>query len=132
MAVSLDPVLWIFLFVGLSLLAVGVGELRQPGTWLAAITNFEEHAGLRMLAGFVTLGLGAAILFAGPVSLHDRPSLVAGLLSALATVKGVMLLAAGDRYLKAARKLVSRAASFWAGTAALIGIALIFTAISKI
>lgn len=132
MALSLDPASWILLFVGLSLLAAGVGELRVPGTWLDAVTDFEQHPGLRMLAGFVTIALGAAILFANPLSVHDRLSLVAGLFSALALVKGLLLLAAGDRFIRGARKLLTKAASFWAGTAALIGIILIFTAITKI
>lgn len=132
MAVSLDPVSWILLFLGLSLLAAGVGELRAPGMWLAAVADFEQHPGLRMLAGFVTVALGAGIFFANPISVHDRLSLVAALFSALAFVKGLLLLAAGDRFLGAARKLLTKAASFWAGSAALIGAALIFTAISKI
>lgn len=132
MAHTDDIAAWIALFIGLYSLAAAVGELRRPGTWGVMLTNFARGPGLRFLMGFVVLAFGAAIYLVNPWRPDDWLSLLISVMGGLMVAEGVLFLAAGDRLLPFARVFIGRAARFWAGFSALIGIALIVVALARL
>jgi len=132
MAASADIPAWIALFLGLYSLAAAVGEFRSPGGWTVMLADFERSAGLRFLTGLLCVVLGAAIYLVTPWRPDDWLSIAVSALGGLCAAEGLLILAAGDRYLVLARKLIGHAGGFWAGLAALFGVAAIIVALARL
>ena len=132
MATSDDISAWIALFVGLYALAAAVGEWRSPNTWWTMLKEFERSPALRFATGFVTLALGAAIYLVNPWRPEDWLAVAVSVIGGAAVAEGLLILAAGDRFLHMARALIGRAGRAWAGFAALFGIAAILVALSRL
>ena len=123
---------WIAFFVGLYALAAAAGELRAPDTWLAMLGEFERGSALRFVTGIVVLAIGAAIYLVNPWVPGDWLSIAVSVIGGLAVAEGLLILAAGDRFLHLSRTLVGRYGRAWAGFAALFGIALVLVAMLRI
>jgi hypothetical protein len=132
MAESADIAAWIALFVGLYSLAAAVGELRAPNTWWMMLKEFERSPALRLVTGLVVLVLGAAIYLVNPWRPEDWLAVTVSAIGGAAVAEGMLILAAGDRFLHVARALIGRAGRAWAGFAALFGIAAILVALSRL
>jgi hypothetical protein len=123
---------WILLFMGLYSLAAAVGELRSPNTWWAMLKDFERSAGLRFLTGFVVLALGATVYLVNPWMPGDWLSMAVSVLGGVMVAEGLLILASGERFLHFARALIGRGGRLWAGFSALLGIAMIILALSRL
>jgi hypothetical protein len=123
---------WILLFVGLYALAASVGELRSPNSWWMMLKEFERSPALRFVTGFVTLALGAAIYLVNPWRADDWLSIAVSVIGGIAVAEGLLILAAGERFLNMARALVARAGRVWASFHALLGIAMVLLALSRL
>lgn len=123
---------WIALFTGLYALAAGVGELRSPNTWWIVLKEFERSPGLRLLTGFVTLALGAAIYLVNPWVPADWLSIAVSAVGGVAVAEGLLILGSGDRFLRLARALLGRTSRAWAGFSILFGIAAVLVALSRL
>ena len=123
---------WIALFLGLYSLAAAAGELRSPGGWWIMLKEFERSPALRLVTGFVTLTLGAAIYLVSPWRPDDWLSIAVSVLGGVAVAEGLLILAMGDRFLNMARALIGRAGRGWAGFSALAGIALVLAGLSRL
>ena len=123
---------WILLFMGLYSLAAAVGELRSPNTWWAMLKDFERSPGLRFLTGLFVLALGAAIYLVNPWVPRDWLSIMVSVLGGLMVAEALLILASGDRFLHLARALIGRAGRAWAGFSALLGMAMIVAALSRL
>ena len=132
MAQTHDVAAWIALFIGLYALAAAVGELRQPGTWGVMLTNFARGPALRFVTGFAVLAVGAAIYLGNPWRPADRLAVLVSVIGGIMVVEGMLILAAGDRFLPFARVLIGRAARVWAGASAFLGFCLIVAALARI
>lgn len=123
---------WIALFTGLYSLAAAVGELRSPNTWWAMLKEFERSVGLRFLTGLFVLALGAAVYLVNPWNPGDWLAVAVSVMGGLMVAEGMLILAAGERFLHFARALIGRAGRAWAGFSALLGFALIAIALSRL
>ena len=132
MAEAQDLPAWILLFVGLYSLAAAVGELRLPGTWAKMLADFERGPGLRFVTGFFVLSLGAAVYLVNPWRPDDWMAVAVSILGGLMVAEGALILAMGDRFLGFARALIGRAGTAWAGFSAVLGVALIVAAMSRL
>lgn len=132
MAESADISAWILLFVGFYALAAAAGELRAPNTWWAMLNDFERSPALRFLTGFVVLVIGATIYLANPWRPGDWLSILVSVIGGLAVAEGLLILAAGDRFIRFGRMLIGRAGRLWAAIAALFGIAAILVALASL
>ena len=132
MAEAQDLPAWILLFVGLYSLAAAVGELRLPGTWAKMLADFERGPGLRFMTGFFVLSLGAAVYLVNPWRPDDWMAVAVSILGGLMVAEGALILAMGDRFLGFARALIGRAGTAWAGFSAVLGVALIVAAMSRL
>lgn len=128
----MDIPAWIAFFIGLYALSSGVGELRAPGTWEAMLGDFERLPALRFLTGVVCIIIGAAIYLGSPWQAGDPLSAVLNVIGGLSAGEGMLILAAGDRFLPFARKLLAGKNTAWAGFSALFGMAAILLALSRI
>jgi hypothetical protein len=132
MAHGADISAWIALFLGLYALAAAVGELRAPNTWWMMLKEFERSPVLRFVTGLVTLALGATIYLVNPWRPDDWLALTVSVLGGVAVAEGLLMLAAGDRFITFGRALVGRAGRAWAGLSALLGIAAILAGLSRL
>jgi len=132
MAETLDIPAWIALFLGLYALAAAVGEFRQPGMWMAMLQELERSAALAFLTGLICIALGAAIYLVSPWRPGDWLSVTISVIGGLCAVEGMLILAAGDRFLGLARSVFTHARRVWAGLSALVGFALILTALARL
>jgi len=132
MAENADISAWIALFLGLYSLAAGTGELRSPNTWWTMLKEFERSPALRFVTGFITLTLGAAIYLVNPWRPDDWLAIAVSAVGGVAVAEGLLILAAGERFLHLARALIGRAGRAWAGFAVLFGIAAILVALSRL
>lgn len=132
MAASADIAAWIALFLGLYSLAAGVGELRSPNTWSTMLKEFERSPALRFMTGFIILALGAAIYLANPWRPDDWLAISVSVLGGVAVAEGLLMLAAGDRFVHLGRAMIGRAGRAWAGFAALFGMAAILVGLSRL
>lgn len=123
---------WIAFFLGLYSLASAVGEFRAPGGWAAMMADFERSPAARFLTGFVCVAVGAAIYLASPWRAGDWLAIVVNVLGGIAVAEGLVILAAGDRFLGFARRLLGNAPGLWAGVSALFGVAAIAAAMSRL
>ena len=125
MADSNDIPAWVALFLGLYSLAAAVGELRSPNTWWAMLKDLERSPALRFLTGLVTLAVGATIYLVNPWRPDDWLAIAVSVVGGIAVAEGLLILAAGERFLHIGRALLGRGGRGWAGLAALFGIAAI-------
>jgi len=132
MAASADIPAWIALFLGLYLLAAAVGELRAPNSWWMMLKEFERSPVLRFMTGFGALALGATIYLVNPWRPDDWLAVTVSALGGVAVAEGLLILAAGDRFVDFARALIGRAGRAWAGFAALLGIAAILAGLLRL
>ncbi len=132
MADAIDIPAWITLFFGLYALAAAIGELRQPGGWVALFAHFERDIGLRFLTGIVCLGLGAAIYLVSPWRPDDWLAMLVTILGGWMVVEGVLILAFGDAFLAFARRLLGAANKLWAWLALVLGAAFIVVALIRL
>ncbi|MGX7894554.1 hypothetical protein [Tsuneonella sp. HG222] len=123
---------WIALFLGLYSLAAAVGEFRSPGSWVTMLKDFERSPALRYLTGMFCVVLGAAIYLVTPWNPADWLAVAVSAIGGLCAAEGLLILAAGDRFLRLARGLMGRANAFWAGFAALFGVAAIAVALLRL
>lgn len=132
MAHSADISAWIALFTGLYALAAGMGELRSPNTWWIMLKEFERSPALRFVTGLVTLVVGATIYLVNPWVAGDWLSITVSAVGGVAVAEGLLILAAGERFLRFARALLARAGRAWAGFAVLFGIAAVLAGLSRL
>jgi hypothetical protein len=128
----MDIPAWIAFFIGLYALSSGVGELRTPGTWEAMLGEFERSPALRYLIGVVCIVIGGAIYLGSPWQTGDPLSAVINVIGGLSAGEGMLILAAGDRFLPLARKVLGGKSAAWAGFSALFGMAAMLFALSRI
>lgn len=132
MAAPVDTPAWIALFIGLYLLAAGVGEMRAPGGWQRMLVEWESSPALRFLTGLFCVFGGAAIYLVSPWRPGDWLAIVVSVMGGLMVAEGLLMLAAGERFMAFARRLMAMAGMAWAGLAALVGIVLIVAALARI
>lgn len=132
MAENADISAWIAFFIGLYALAAAAAELRSPNTWWAMLKDFERSPALRLLTGLVTLALGATIYLVNPWRPDDWLALAVSVVGGIAVAEGLLIIAAGERFLNFARALLGRAGGAWAGFAALFGIAALLAGMLRI
>ena len=132
MAESADISAWIALFLGLYSLAAALGELRSPNTWWTMLKEFERSPVARFVTGLVTLALGATIYLVNPWRPDDWLAITVSVIGGLAVAEGLLILAAGERFLHFARALIGRAGRAWAAFAALFGIAAIVVGLMRL
>ena len=132
MAASADISAWIALFFGLYALAAGTAELRSPNTWSTMLKEFERSPALRFATGLVALALGATIYLVNPWRPGDWLALVVSALGGVVVAEGLLMLAAGDRFVQIGRALIGRAGRAWAAFAVLFGIAAILVGLSRL
>ena len=123
---------WITLFLGVYAFAAAMGELRMPGTWNGMMADMEQSPGMRFIAGIFTLTLGAVIYLVTPWRPDDWLFIAVAALGGLLTVEGILLLAAGERFVIFGRWLMAGASEVWAGLSAVLGAGLIFVALSRL
>jgi hypothetical protein len=123
---------WVALFVGLYALAAGAGEFRSPGGWKAILLEFERSPGLRYLTGMACMAVGAAIYLAVPWAAGDWLAIAVNVVGGIALAEGLLILAAGDRFVALARRLLGNATGLWAGLSAVFGFAAIVAAMSRL
>ena len=132
MAQGADISAWIAFFVGLYALAAAAGELRSPNTWWTMLKDFERSPAVRFVTGLVTLALGATIYLVNPWRTEDWLSIAVSVVGGIAVAEGLLILAAGERFLHFGRALLSRGGRGWAGFAALLGIAAMLVAMMRL
>jgi vacuolar-type H+-ATPase subunit I/STV1 len=132
MADTLDVPAWIALFLGLYALATAMGELRQPGLWMRMLQEIERSAALSFVIGLMHIALGAAVYLVSPWRPGDWLSVAISVSGGLFAVEGMLILAAGDRFLGFARSLVARSPAAWAGLSATIGTGFIIAALARL
>ena len=131
MAASADISAWIMLFMGLYALSAAVGELRQPGSWAAMLEEFEQHEGLRFLAGLVVLAPGAAIYMVNPWNPADWMSVAVTVMGAGLVLEGMVIFASGRAFLHIAAMLFGTINRLWAMGALVIGLVLACAALLR-
>ena len=132
MAASADISAWIALFLGLYALAAGIGELRSPNSWSTMLKEFERSPALRFVTGLVALALGAAIYLVNPWRPDDWLAVGVSALGGVAVAEGLLMLAAGDRFVHFGRALIGRAGRAWASFSALLGVAAILAGLARL
>ena len=132
MAEGADISAWIALFLGIYALAASAGELRSPNTWWTMLKDFERIPALRFVTGFATLALGATIYLVNPWRPEDWLSIAVSVVGGIAVAEGLLILAAGERFLHFGRALLGRGGRAWAGFAALFGIGAILVGMLRV
>ena len=132
MAANADISAWVALFLGLYALVAGIGELRSPNAWSTMLKEFERSPALRFVTGLVALALGATICLVNPWRADDWLAVAVSALGGVAVVEGLLMLAAGDRFVRLGRALIGRAGRAWAGFAVLLGVAAILAGLSRL
>lgn len=123
---------WIVMFIGIYAFAAAMGELRMPGTWNGMMTDFEQSPGMRFIAGLFTLTLGACVYLVTPWRPDDWLYICVSALGGLLTIEGILLLAAGERFITTGKWVLGSASEVWAGISAVLGAGLIFVALSRL
>jgi hypothetical protein len=123
---------WVAMFLGLYALAAGAGEFRAPGGWNAMLLDFERSPGLRYLAGMACMALGGAIYLAVPWMPGDWLAIAVNILGGIALAEGLLILAAGDRFLALGRRMLGNVWGVWAGASVVFGLAAIIAGASRI
>jgi hypothetical protein len=123
---------WIAFFLGLYSLASGAGEMRNPGGWAAMMADFERSPAARFATGLASIAVGAAIYLACPWRAGDGLAIVVNILGGMAVAEGMLILAAGDRFVAIARRLIGNAMGLWAAVSVLFGMAAIIAAVTRL
>ena len=123
---------WIALFTGLYALAVGIGELRNPGGWAVMLKEFEAFQALRFLTGVISIGIGGMIYLACSSQAPSWLAIGMSVIGGLMVVKGALLIASGDRLMVFARQLIGKAGSFLPGFVVFLGAVLILLAFARL
>ena len=123
---------WIAFFVGLYALAAGVGEIRSPGGWGVMLKEFERSVSTRFITGLVTLALGATIYLVNPWRPEDWLAIAVSVIGGIAIAEGLLMLAAGERFIGFVRAMLGRGGRVWAGLSALLGVAMVLVAMSRL
>src|SRR5690606_11884603 len=131
MASDADISAWIALFIGLYALAAGTGELRNPNSWWAMLKEFERGPALRLVSGLAALAVGAAIYLVNPWVRGDWLSIAVSIVGGIAVAEGLLIIAAGERFLHLGRMLLGRSGRVWAGVSVLFGAAAVLAALSR-
>ena len=76
--------------------------------------------------------LGAAVYLVNPWRPDDWMAILVSVMGGLMVAEGALILAMGDRFLGFARTLIGSASKAWAGFSALLGLALIAAAMSRL
>ncbi len=113
---------WIAVFLGLYALAAGLGELRAPGSWARMVGEIERSAALSFLTGFLCIVTGALLFIAALWNGYDPLGFALHIIGGLTVVEGMILLAAPDRILGFAARLLGKGGRVWAGLSLLVGI----------
>jgi len=132
MASNADISAWIALFIGLYALAAGTGELRNPNSWWTMLKELERGPALRLVSGLAALAMGAAIYLVNPWIGGDWLSIAVSVVGGIAVAEGLLIIAAGERFLHLGRMLLGRGGHIWAGVSVLFGIAAILAALSRL
>lgn len=134
MAANSDISAWIALFTGLYLLAAAAGELRAPGGWARMVAEFLASPALRTVTGAFCLAIGATLYLVNPWLPGNWLAMAVSVLGGVVVAEGLLLLAAGDRYLLFAQRLLGNGARArgWAGFAAILGAAAIIAATARL
>jgi hypothetical protein len=128
-----DPIsAWIALFLGLYWLAAGAGELRSPNGWWMMLKEFERSPALRFVTALISLALGATIYLVTPWRTDDWLAVAVSVIGGLHVAQGLLILAAGERFLHGARAVIGRSGRAWGGLAALAGAALTLIAMMRL
>lgn len=106
--------------------------MRSPGGWAVMLKDFERSPALRFLTGLVTLALGATIYLVNPWRPEDWLAIVVSVIGGIAIAEGLLILAAGERFLSMGRALLGRGGRVWAGFSALFGFAMLLVALSRL
>ena len=123
---------WIVMFLGIYSFAAAMGELRMPGTWNGMLADFEQSPGMRFIAGIIVLVLGAVVYLVTPWRPDDWLFIAMAGFGGLLVVKGILLLAAGERFVTFGRWAMAGASEVWAGLSAVLGAGFIFVALSRL
>jgi len=113
-------------FIGMYMLAAGIGVLSEPNSYSKMLDELQENTALGFLTGAFTLALGAAM-----VAFHnlwaDPLAIVVSVIAWWTLIKGILLLAARRPFLKLAN-LISFKNSFALGVAVVLAGAVILYA----
>ena len=123
---------WVAMFLGLYALAAGAGEFRAPGGWNAMLLDFERSPGLRYLTGMACMAIGAAIYLAVPWQAGDWLAIVVNIVGGIALAEGLLVLAAGDRFLALGRRMLGNAWGVWAAVSVVFGLAAIIAGATRL
>ncbi len=115
---------WIAVFMGLYAMAAGLGEWRTPGRWARMVEEIERSAATAFLAGLLCIVVGAAIFIVTEQSGGDLLAFALHIIGGLTAAEGLILLAAPDRLLGFAARLLAKGGKGWAGVSVLIGVGL--------
>ena len=129
---TVDIPAWVAMFLGLYALAAGAGEFRAPGGWNAMLLDFERSPGLRYLTGMACMAIGAALYLAVPWQAGDWLAIAVNIAGGLALAEGLLILAAGDRFLALGRRMLGNAWGVWSGVSVVLGLAAIIAGASRI
>jgi hypothetical protein len=132
MASNSDISAWIALFIGLYALAAGMGELRNANSWWAMLKEFERGPALRTVTGLVALALGAAIYLVNPWVPGDWLSIAVSVIGGIAVAEGLLMIAAGERFLYLGRMLLGHWGRAWAALSVSLGIVAVLAALFRI
>ena len=94
--------------------------------------DFEQSPGMRFIAGIMALTLGAVIYLVVPWRPDDWLFIAVSALGGLLVLEGIVLLAAGERFVTFGRWLIASASEVWAGLSAILGAGCIFVALSRL
>jgi hypothetical protein len=78
------------------------------------------------------MALGAAIYLAVPWAAGDWLAIAVNILGGVAVAEGLLVLAAGDRFLALARRMLGNAWGVWAGASVLFGLGAIIAGASRL
>lgn len=127
-----DTPAWVALFFGLYSLSAGYGEIRASGGWVRMVGEWEESYALRFLTGLFCIFAGGVIFLAVPWVSGDWLAILINILGGLMLIEGMVILAAGERVIALARRLMGSAGTGWAGFSCLVGAGFILAAISRL
>ncbi|MDG2004105.1 MAG: hypothetical protein P8J20_12320 [Novosphingobium sp.] len=132
MADAQDIPAWIALFMGVYALAASIGELVRPGSWEKMLSDFRDDSGLRFLTGIVLIALGAAIYLVSPWRPDDWLAILVTVMGGGMVAEGAIFLAFGEPFIRAAKVMMGWANRGWALFSAVMGIALIAVALTRL
>lgn len=116
---------WTALLLGLAALSVGVGALRQPGTWQTMVREIMESPTLQFLSGMLEMVVGAAVYFVNPWLPEDILACVMKALGGLMMMEALVILGFCDVYSQFWVKCLTHMHRGWSIFTTLVGAALV-------